>query len=219
MIISWLGQACITIKNKEGKVLVIDPYDSSIGIAMPAISADAVLVTHSHHDHNNVQSVGGKPFIIQEQGEYEAGGFFVETVASFHDDKEGKERGTNLIFIVSVDGYRVAHFGDFGQRELTPAQLEALGQIDIACIPVGGFYTIDGAGAAKLVHQFEPKIAIPIHYQIPGLAVKELASPEAFFGSLGMQAETGKDLWNVKATDFPQEGTQVIQLKPLYAKI
>lgn len=218
MTISWLGQACMSIKSKEGKTLVIDPYSSSIGITMPALNADVVLVTHSHHDHNNVGSVGGKPFIIQEQGEYEVGGFFVETVPSFHDDKEGKERGTNLIFVVSIEGYRLAHFGDFGQRELTPSQLEVLGQVDIACIPVGGFYTIDGVTAARIVHQLEPKVVVPIHYQIPGLAIKELAGPEAFFESLGVQAQTPKDAWNVKAGDFPQEGTRVTQLKALHSK-
>jgi len=218
MIISWLGQACVSIKSKEGKILVIDPYASSIGITMPAVTADALLVTHAHRDHNNVAGVGGKPFLIQEPGEYEVGGFFVEVVSSFHDDKEGGERGENLIYVISNEGFRIAHFGDFGQNELSPAQLEALGQIDIAFIPVGGFYTINGAGAAKLVHQLEPKVAVPMHYQIPGLTIKELAGPEAFFDALGMQAEGAKETWNVKVTDFPQEGTRVMQMVPLHAK-
>lgn len=218
MTLSWLGQACIVIKSKAEKTLVIDPYSSDIGISMPKLEAEVVLVTHDHHDHNNVAGVSGKPFVVKESGEYEVGGFFIETIESFHDAADGKERGKNLIFVVTVDGYRLAHFGDFGQNELTQEQLQQLSQIDIACIPVGGHFTVDGKTAAKVVHQLEPKVCVPMHHKIPGLTVKELAGPEGFLEALGTQPDSVKEHWTVKAADFPNEGTSIVTLKPMNSK-
>lgn len=215
MIITWLGQACVVIKH-EGKTLVIDPYSPDIGITMPSLACDIGLITHAHADHNNTSALTEKPFIINEPGEYEIGGFFIETVVSFHDSEQGAKRGQNLIFIITVGGYRLAHFGDFGQASLLPAQLEALNEIDIAFLPVGGFYTIDGKQAASIVHQLEPKVVIPIHYQIPGLIIKELSDAEGFFDALGIKPTQVTDSWNVKAQDFPQEGTNAYKLEPTH---
>ena len=36
--------------------------------------------------------------------------------------------------------------------------------LDVALIPVGGFFTIDAAQAAELVAEINPRIVIPMHY-------------------------------------------------------
>ncbi len=218
MIIQWLAQAGFIIKeqgeNRSVSTLVLDPYEERIGFSFPKQEAQVITLSHDHFDHNNKGGVSGKPFIISEPGEYEVGGFAIRAIPSFHDNVSGTERGPNLIMRVDGVEFSFAHFGDFGQGELTPAQLELLNEVDIALIPVGGFYTIDGTQAAKIISQLEPKVAIPMHYQIPGLTIKELAGPEGFFQAMGQKPVVLEGDWKVKMTDVPSEGTKIVQLTP-----
>lgn len=218
MIIRWLGQACVVIKqtsaDKQQTILVMDPYGEEVGFALPKLEARAVSVSHNHFDHNNAGAIGGNPFVINEPGEYEIAGFAIEAILSFHDNEKGGERGQNLIMRVETEEYSLTHFGDFGQDELNEEQLEALGEVDIVFIPVGGFYTIDGGKATKIINQLEPRVVIPIHYQIPKLAIKELAGPEEFFKAAGQEPMIIKGDWKVKAADLPSEGTKIVQLMP-----
>ena len=38
----------------------------------------------------------------------------------------------------------------------------------VALIPVGGFFTIDGAMAARIIKKIRPRITIPMHYRDDG---------------------------------------------------
>lgn len=218
MTIQWLAQASFVIKeqreNRSVSTLVLDPYGQAIGFSFPKLEAELVTVSHDHFDHNTREALSGKPFIINEPGEYEVAGFAIQAIPSFHDNASGAKRGANLIMRVDGAEFSFAHFGDFGQEAITPAQLEVLNEVDIALIPVGGFYTIDGGQAAKIIAQLEPKVVIPMHYQITGLAIKELSGPEIFFQAMGQKPTIIEGDWKVKMTDFPSEGTKIIQLTP-----
>ena len=168
------GQACIRIKGKNA-TLVFDPYDPSFtGLPAYKISSDIVCVTHDHGDHNYVSGVSGveegkSPFVISGPGEYEISGVNIVGVPSFHDDKEGAERGKNTIYQVTIDEINIVHLGDLGQKKLTQEQVETLSGCDVLFIPVGSVYTISGKDAPDIISQVEPKIIVPIHYKIEGL--------------------------------------------------
>ena len=211
MIITWYGQACFRIQSGK-TVFVIDPFDKSLGLTPPRGEADAVLVTHDHKDHNNTKAIAGDPFIVDGPGEYEKGGAKVLGIASFHDENQGKDRGQNTIYVVDIEGVRVAHFGDFGQKELSDTQREALGIVDILMIPVGGVYTISGDTAASITHSVGPKMVIPMHYKIPGLAVS-LESNEQFLKELGHTGEPVEKL-TIKKGDLPEERMAIVVMKP-----
>src|SRR3989338_7263196 len=55
--ITWAGQSCFQISVSNGKDhsadIVIDPFDEKLGLKVPSFSADILLVTHQHYDHNN----------------------------------------------------------------------------------------------------------------------------------------------------------------------
>ena len=57
-----------------------------------------------------------------------------------------------------------AHFGDLG-HPLSPEQLEAIGPCDAILIPVGGFYTIDAAGAKAVADAVGAPVIVPMHYR------------------------------------------------------
>src|SRR3989344_2890377 len=175
MKISWAGQSCFEISVSPSKevsaTIVIDPFDEKIGLKLPNMEADVVLISHAHHDHNNAKGIKGNPMVIDGPGEYEVRGVFIKGIDSFHDDVNGKERGKNTMYAIEAEDIKICHLGDFGQKQLTDEQLDAIGHVDVLMIPVGGEYTISSSEAQKVIGQIEPRMIIPMHYALPKLTV------------------------------------------------
>lgn len=162
MEIKKIGHSSFFIKTKQGTV-VTDPFLIE-GIGYPKnITADIVTVSHGHSDHNNIAAIGGEPLVIEYAGEYEKQGIRIDGFKTYHDAKQGVERGGNIIFKITVEGVRILHLGDLG-HSLSNDILEEIGDIDIVLVPVGGFYTIDANTASSIVKDIEPSIVIPMHY-------------------------------------------------------
>lgn len=216
--IYWAGQSCfqISVSNSRDHSadIVIDPYDEKIGLKLPNLSADILLVTHDHYDHNNVKGVKGDPFLVEGPGEYEVKGVFIQGIPSFHDDKEGKERGQSTIYVLEAEEMRFCHLGDLGQKQLTDEQLEKIDGIDVLMIPVGGEYTIDSSEAQKIIGQIEPKIVIPMHYSLPKLKMK-LDDVSKFLKTMGKPSVAPQDKLLVKESTMPKEGAmEIVVLQP-----
>lgn len=167
MIITYHGHSCFKLKGKTG-TLVFDPYDESVGWALPSLSADVVVISHNHPDHNNVKAVRAtarreQPFVVSQPGEYEVGGISVFGVATYHDDQEGILRGANNVFTALIDGIRVTHLGDLG-HQLSAEQAEGIGSTDVLLCPIGGHFTIGPEEAVKVIRALEPSIIIPMHF-------------------------------------------------------
>ena len=215
--ITWAGQACFEISVSNSKdhqaTIVIDPYDN-IGLKLPNLSADILLVTHDHKDHNNVKGVKGDPFLVSGPGEYEIKGVFVQGISALHDDDGGKERGKSTIYIIEAEDMRFCHLGDIGQKELTDEQLEKIGHVDVLMIPVGGEYTISSQEAPKIIGQIEPKLVIPMHYSVPKLTIK-LDGVDKFLKAMGKNSVAEQDKLVVKMSTLPKDGqTEIVVLKP-----
>lgn len=215
MQITWHGQSCFSFLTTQGKNnqlnIVIDPFDESLGLRIPKLEADVLLITHQHEDHNNGKAVSGNPFVIENPGEYEVKNVFVQGIEAYHDSSQGKERGDSAIYTIEAEEMKLCHLGDLGQKELTAEQLEQIGDIDILMIPVGGVYTIDAPSAAKIISQIEPKIVIPMHYQIPKLKLK-LEGLDRFLKTMGVKSEEVLSKLNIKKKDLSEEGMKVIVL-------
>ncbi len=209
MNISWRGQSFFEIQTPEAKV-IIDPYDASIGLKPPKTEADVVLITHNHPDHANIKSVSGSPFIIDSLGEYEIKGVFVKGILGFHD-KDNKE--PLIIYNLESGGIKMCHLSDLGQKELTDEQIEAIGEVDILMIPVGGTYTVDAKAAKDIVSQIEPRVVIPMHYKIPKLKVK-LDGVESFLKQMGAEKTETEKKFKVSQKNLPVEETKVVVLEP-----
>ena len=217
MHIIWKGQSCFNIltspKKGEQVSIVIDPYDESIGLRVPSLTADILFITHDHRDHNNIKAVKGNPFLIDGPGEYEISDIFIQGISAFHDNSQGKERGKTTIYTIETEGIRICHLGDLGQTELTADQLSGLGDVDVLMIPVGGIYTIDGTQAAKIISQVEPRILIPMHYKIPGLKL-ELEGIDKFLKTMGLESVDKQNKLIIKKKDLPEGEARVVVLEP-----
>lgn len=223
MVITYYGLSCFKIQSGD-TVLAIDPFSKESGLTPPRFEAHAVLSTHGHENHNNVEALTAKEkdtdvFKITGPGEYEFKGILVRGIESFHDSKNGKQKGKNTIYIIEWEGMRLAHLGDYGEETLRSEIQEALGTPDILFLPVGGGDTIDGESAAKLANQIEPRVIIPMHYKISGLPAGQaglkakLDGVDVFMKEMGEKAEA-EEKFTIKKSGLPNaEDSKIIILK------
>jgi L-ascorbate metabolism protein UlaG (beta-lactamase superfamily) len=193
MRVRWFGQSAFLLVGQ--KTVFVDPFGDMSGAAargiefnyppIEGVTADLVLVTHEHGDHNAVDAVGGSPVVLRSTaGRLESPLGEVVAVASEHDDVAGTARGPNTVFCFLLDGLRICHLGDFGQPALRPEQREAMGPVDVLFVPVGGGPTIGGVAAAELVRSLAPRLVVPMHYRTA--AVNFLEPPDEFLEAFGL---------------------------------
>lgn len=191
MRVEWYGQSAFALQTQDGSVFV-DPFGdvsaamSSHGVKfeyplIDGVSADLLLVTHEHLDHNAVEVIGGDPTVIRSTaGTHESPFGEVIGVASEHDEAAGTQRGPNTIFKLALDGVIVCHFGDFGQSALREEQANAIGKVDLLIVPVGGGPTIGAKGAHEVIERLAPRWVVPMHYRTERIGFLEGA--EEFLG-------------------------------------
>src|SRR5579862_9293191 len=181
MKVRWFGQSSFLLTGDDHAVFV-DPFgDMSAAAAhglvfdyppIEGVEADLLLVTHEHGDHNGVEVVGGSPAVIRSvAGRFESPVGEVVGIASEHDDAAGTRRGANVVYVFTLDGLRVAHFGE----------------VDVLIVPVGGGPTIGGVPAAELVRRVAPRLVVPMHYRTEQISFLE--PPDAFLDALGARLE------------------------------
>lgn len=212
MIITWQGHSCFKIQDKvgpEGVTVVTDPFNKEVGLKVPNFEADIVTVSHDHKDHNNIDALRGTPFVIECAGEYDFKGVLIEGIDSYHDDKKGEERGSNIMYRIEIDDISVAHLGDLGDI-LDNAQIEKLIGTDVLLIPVGGKYTLDAKKAVEVISQIEPRIVIPMHYKTKDLKY-DLDPIEKFIKELGL-TPTYEEKLKISKKDLPQEDMELVIL-------
>jgi L-ascorbate metabolism protein UlaG (beta-lactamase superfamily) len=196
MQIRWYGQSAFLISAKT--TVFIDPFGAMEGLVargmqfdyppIEGIEADLLLVTHEHGDHNAVEVVGGSPQIVRSTaGTFDSPAGEVVAVAAEHDDAAGTKRGPNTIFRFALAGLRLCHFGDFGQAGLRAEQHQAIGEIDVLFVPVGGGPTVGGEASAAIVRAVRPRLVVPMHYRTA--AVNFLEPADAFLEALGARVE------------------------------
>ena len=163
MKITYLGHSCFRLNSKQGTAIVTDPYTRVGYELLPNITANAVTVSHGHFDHNYVESVQAKQ-IISTLGMHTVNEIDIVGVPAWHDPKQGALRGSNIVYLMQIDGMTVCHLGDLGEP-CSAEILERIRRVDVLLIPVGGTYTVDAAQAKEYVDKIAPKVIIPMHYR------------------------------------------------------
>jgi L-ascorbate metabolism protein UlaG (beta-lactamase superfamily) len=123
-----------------------------------------------------VEAIPGEPATLRATaGTHESPVGEVVGVSSEHDQSAGTEHGHNTIYVFTLDGVRIAHLGDFGQDTLRPEQREAIGDVDLVIVPVGGGFTIGAEQAARIVEELQPRWVVPMHYRTERISFLEPA--------------------------------------------
>ena len=204
MQITWYGHSCFSVKN--GKVsIVTDPHDGkTMGLKTPDVSADIVLMSHDHYDHNASDVISGNHEDYKfRNGEFSSHEIKFAGLPTYHDEVRGAKRGKNTMYLFSVDGISVCHCGDLG---CIPSDdvMDSIKNVDILMVPVGGFYTMGLEETLRFVNAVDPSVVVPMHYYVKGLTIDEISDVEPF-----LNAVKGRKTVNVGKTveinEIPKE--------------
>jgi L-ascorbate metabolism protein UlaG (beta-lactamase superfamily) len=166
--LKYIGHSFVKIKTLEGKVIYIDPFN----VNEFADSADIVLITHEHSDHNDLTRVHQKAGCqvirsanVNMSGVYKSitvGNIKVTGVAAYNSNHV---KNACVGFVIEFDGIKIYHAGDTGK---IPEMAELAGQdITYALLPMDGIYTMtpeEATQAAAMIHAHQD---IPIHTMPP----------------------------------------------------
>jgi L-ascorbate metabolism protein UlaG (beta-lactamase superfamily) len=211
--VEWLGHACFLITSNGGVKIICDPYKYlGMGLKYDRIdeSADIITKSHGHGDHSAIDEVEGNPSVVDSAGKTQVKGIEICGIACYHDETQGLQRGTNIIYCFDMDDMRLCHLGDLGHM-LSDKQLVDIGQVDVLLIPVGGKFTIDPVVATKVCDQIKPKVAIPMHVKtakcdfVPYTAEDFVKVKSNVRRADGSEVEFSKDALSV--------GTEIVILK------
>ena len=185
--------------------VVTDPYDHHINGYEPLkLKADIVTISHDSPSHNYQSAVKGNALVITGPGEYETGGVFITGLQTNTHGKRPEEEFRNTMYLFDYNGLNVAHLGDIN-RVPTQTEVEALGTVHIALVPVGGGGSLNASKAAEIISLLEPNLVIPMHYSIPNMK-SELEPLSKFLKEMGLnEAETLPSLKVNGVTGLPEE--------------
>lgn len=214
MEITWYGHSCFRLTERNYATVVTDPFDNkSIGYSALKLKSDIVTVSHDAPGHNNVDAVKGASHVIDGAGEFEIGGVFVTGVSTDGggaSKKKGKGSPNNTIYVFDYDGITVAHLGDLKQTP-TQSEIESLGTINVALVPVGGGGGLNAAKAAEVISLIEPNIVVPMHYSTPAVKLS-LDALSKFVKEMGLSKPETQPSLKVTRSGLPDE-THVVVLE------
>jgi len=211
MEITWFGHSCFRITERGQTAVVCDPYDSDyVGYQPLKLKADIVTVSHESPSHNFLKGIKGDPYVINGPGEYEIGGVFITGLRTDQHKKRENNQIINTLYLISFGGINIVHLGDM-QQVPSQTEVESLGPVHIALVPVGGNGSLNPAKASEAISLFDPNIVIPMHYQTPGTALK-MDPIGKFLKEMGLSAVDTMPSLKVMNVDSLPEETQVVVL-------
>lgn len=210
MEITWYGHSCFRLTERSMATVVTDPFDSDvIGYESLKLRADIVTSSHAAPGHNFTNAVKGTSHEITGAGEYEIGGVFITGVQTDGGGKKNADLPRNTLYVFDYEGLNVAHLGDLRQLP-TQAEVEALGSVHVALVPVGGGGGLNAAKAAEVISMIEPNIVIPMHYAHKACKV-QLDPLSKFLKEMGLTAHDTLPSIKITRSSLPQE-TKVVVL-------
>lgn len=211
MDISWPGHACLRVRTQQATV-VMDPCDRDSGFDMGRPNADIVTTSSDHPNHSHVRGVRGQPLHLHGPGEYEIKGVQLTGIRTFlRTPPEDGRPDWNIAFLLEAEEIQLAHLGGLG-APLTADQAENFAGIDILVLPIGGGTTLDAEQASRLVRDLDPKVVIPVHYQVEGSDASD-GPLKAFIASAGVEPEAPVQRFTVQRRNLG-ETLRVVLLEP-----
>lgn len=200
MVITYYGASCFKVQSGE-TVLAFNPPSKESEYKSPRFASDIVLVSSNHKDYNGWENLpgkaeGGKPFVASGQGEYEISGIYIKGI--------GSNGHGNTVYSLTLEDISICHLGALS-KEMDPRLKEAVGEVDILFIPIGGGELLDPQKAASAAIHLEAKIVIPMNYNESQL--------KQFIKEFGADKTESLEKLTIKKKDLVEKKGEVVVLK------
>ena len=214
MIITYLGFEAFKIQFGE-TIIAVNPISKDSKRKSSRFGADIALVSLNDKDFNGLENVthGERaPFAITGPGEYENKGIFIKGFKS--ESRYGlaaaeKEPRINTIYRLALEGMNLCFLGALDSKDLSAETKEALDDIDVLFVPVGGDGVLSASAAYELAVKLAPRLIIPTHYEDAG--DKNL---KIFLKEAGEEGTKPIDKLTLKKKDLEGKEGEVIVLAP-----
>ncbi len=212
MEITWYGHSCFRLAERSTAIVVTDPFDpQTAGYGPRDLTANIVTISQDDAEHNYLGSVKDKPYIISGPGEYEVSGVFITGIHMAGQKGEGSVKNSHpyTMYAFDFDPLKVVHLGSLN-RILTQAEIEAIGTVNIAILPIEEGRSLNASRATEVISLLEPNIVIPIFDDLPGKQRSD--SLAKFLKEMGLNEIAPQPLLKIAASSLP-EATQVVLLE------
>ena len=209
MDITWLGHSCFRLRSDD-IVILTDPFPLSLGLRPDTRGATVVTVSSSHPNHSNSGEVAGEPRVFDAPGEYEYRGISVRGVMT-HLLPETPREQRSVAYAMEIDRVNICHLGDISVP-LSPGQIDELSPVDVLLVPTGGGCTLDIDQVLRTLQDLDPKIVIPMHYNVPGVGVP-LQDVDVFLRRMGLSEVQAQPRLVATSSNLPED-MRVVMLAP-----
>jgi len=161
----YQGHASFRLTTDGGSVVYIDPF-ARVGLEAPA---DIVLITHEHHDHNNVDllTLSEGCLVVRSSDMLANGKHLTKDLGPIVVEATPACNGNHPIdscigFLIYVDGLTLYFAGDTSKIDYMSTVLPGK-NIDYAFLPCDGVYNMDRPEAEECARAIGAKHTVPIH--------------------------------------------------------
>ena len=185
LTLTYYGHCAFQWRTEAGLTVLADPYRNQTDRywftrLFPDVECDLGLITHAHFDHDAAGRLPEGATLIRMPGEFAIRDTTVRGVQDLHSGAARLRDFPNVMFRLETGGITFLHLGD--NRADWPADVaRSIGEIDVLLVTVDDSnHLLTYEEVDALIQRLEPKVVVPMHYQIPGLMADDtgLEPPE-----------------------------------------
>ncbi len=207
MVITHYGQEFFKVGFGD-ITLALNPISKDSELKTSKFGANIALSTTNHPDMNGFSEVSfgdKKAFEISGPGEYEIKDVFIKGFAS--ESQINGEKGMNTIYTIELEGMHICFLGALSNKDISSETLEAIDDIDILFVPVGGKGVLGAADAYKLSVKLEPRLIIPMHWS------EDKATLKQFLKEAGEESIKPEEKLTLKKKDLEGKEGEIFVLQ------
>ncbi len=203
MVISYFGMGFVKASVGDFS-LAFSPIGKGSKVKCVSMGADVALLGRNDDAYNGAELMkyGSKePIVIDGPGEYEVREVFIKGLGV------NSEATPVTVYSVMFDDIHLCHMGPIASSDLTPAQIEDLGEIDILFIPTYDGDTLGPKEANKLANKLNAKLVVPLYFDGSDSSLGE------FFKESGEDVVKPVDKLTVKKKDLLEMTGDIVPIK------
>jgi len=207
--LTYYGHCAFLWQTPDGVRVLIDPYRNRhdrywFTRRFPDVPCDLALITHAHFDHDATPELSETVSVLRLPGEFHCRDLHVRGILDQHSGRLSRGMA-NVMFRLETAGLRFLHIGD-NDVEWPDTVRQAVGEIDILMVTVDdSCHLLTYPEIDQLIDMVQPRVVIPMHYQIPGLMSEQttLKTIEEWLVTRSRVRQLGGPVTSLSPRDLP----------------